>query len=156
MYRAIAATVVLGVGFLTGWQIQDWRYTAKIEKIQASIAKEREASARQRDAEQTQARAKERELQANADRLRKDTDVQIRNINARATALANILRQRPERSEPATPSEVPSTAGTCRAATGAELARGDGEFLAGYAADAAKLQAAFDQCVEQYNAVRQQ
>ena len=102
---------------------------------------------------QEEARKKEQELQAQADQLRKESYEQIRDINARATALSNSLRDRQER--PASNGSVSGTARSCAGASGAELAKGDGEFLAGYSADAARLQAALDQCVKQYNAARQ-
>jgi len=102
---------------------------------------------------QAEARAKEQELQANADKLRQEKDREIKNISARATALSHSLRDRPERPT-AEAGRVPESTGTCAGATGKELARGDGEFLAGYAADAARLQAALDQCVRQYEALR--
>jgi hypothetical protein len=102
---------------------------------------------------QEEARQREQELQANADRLRREKDAEIRNVNARATALANSLRDRPERSSQT--GGVSGATGSCSGSTGAQLARGDAEFLAGYSADAARLQAALDQCVKQYNAVRQ-
>jgi hypothetical protein len=100
------------------------------------------------------AREKEQALQQGADKLREEKDREIRNVNARAAALANSLRDRPER--PAEGSAVSSTSGACSGATGAQLARGDGEFLAGYAADAARLKAALDQCVKQYETLRRQ
>ena len=102
---------------------------------------------------QEEARAREQEMQAAADKLRREKDAQIKDINARATALTNSLRNRQER--PAQDGTVSSAARSCGGSSGAELAKGDGEFLAGYAADAARLQAALDQCVKQYNAVRQ-
>ena len=99
------------------------------------------------------AREKEQALQQGANHLREEKDREIRNINARATALANSLRDRPDR--PTTESGAMSgTTGTCSGATGAQLARSDGEFLAGYAADAAKLKTALDQCVKQYETLR--
>lgn len=53
------------------------------------------------------------------------------------------LRNRPER--------LPEAArGSCAGATGAELAGRDAAFLAGYAADAARLQVAFDACKSGY------
>jgi len=100
------------------------------------------------------AREKEQALQQGADKLREEKDREIRNVNARAAALANSLRDRPER--PAEGSAVSSTSGACSGATGAQLAKGDGEFLAGYAADAARLKAALDQCVKQYETLRRQ
>jgi hypothetical protein len=101
---------------------------------------------------QEEARRREQEMQASADKLRREKDAEIRNINARATALTNSLRDRQER--PAQNGTASGATRSCSGASGAELAKGDGEFLAGYAADAARLQAALDQCVKQYNAVR--
>jgi len=96
---------------------------------------------------------REQEMQQAADKLRREKDAQIRDINARATALTNSLRDRQER--PSKDGSMSGAARSCAGASGAELAKGDGEFLAGYSADAARLQAALDQCVKQYNAVRQ-
>jgi hypothetical protein len=103
---------------------------------------------------QEEARQREQELQANADKLRKEKDAEIRNINARATALANSLRDRQTR--PTESSTVPSTTGLRpTACTGKELYREDGEFLVRVAREADELRAALDQCYKQYNAARQ-
>ena len=99
------------------------------------------------------AREKEQQLQAQADHLRQEKDDEIRSISARAASLADSLRKRPER--PAAPAgAVSSTASSCSGASGAELDRTNGEFLARYAADAARLQSALDTCIRQYEAVR--
>jgi hypothetical protein len=103
---------------------------------------------------QAAAREKEQQLQAEADQLREETSVKLQEANDRAASLSNRLRDRKERASSATGS-VPGAAQSCSGASGAELARGDGEFLVRYAADAARLQAALDQCVKQYNVVRQ-
>jgi hypothetical protein len=106
---------------------------------------------------QEAARVKEQSLQAQADRLREEKDNEIRNLNARATALTNSLRDRPSRTTTVA-STVPSSTGlscptlTC---TGAELSREDGEFLAGEAARADEARTLLKQCYDQYNAVRQ-
>jgi hypothetical protein len=103
------------------------------------------------------ARIKEQNLQLQADRLREEKDNEIRNLNARATALSNSLRDRPSRTATAA-STMPSSTGlscptlTC---TGAELSREDGEFLAGEAARADEARTLLKQCYDQYNAVRQ-
>lgn len=133
---------------LTGlWGVAELRVaSAKLDlaNYQAEIeAETRKAEQRAREAEQA--------MQASADQLRQEKDREIREVTARAAALSNSLRNRPER--PQTGS-VPSTADTCAGASGAQLARGDGEFLAGYAADAARLAVALDQCVKQYESVR--
>ena len=103
---------------------------------------------------QAAAREKEQQLQAEADQLREETSVKLQEANDRAASLSNRLRDRKERPATVTGS-VSGAAQSCSGASGAELARGDGEFLVRYAADAARLQAALDQCVKQYNVVRQ-
>jgi len=98
---------------------------------------------------------KQQQLQMEADKLRQEKDSEIRNINARATALVNSLRDRQSRSAPTT-STVPSAASVGPSAcTGKELYREDGEFLVRIAREADELKAALDQCYKQYNAARQ-
>jgi alkanesulfonate monooxygenase SsuD/methylene tetrahydromethanopterin reductase-like flavin-dependent oxidoreductase (luciferase family) len=101
---------------------------------------------------QEEARKKEQELQAQADQLRKESYEQIKDINARSDRLINSLRQRPER--PTQTGSVSSTAESCSGASGKELASRDAIFLAGYSADAQRLQAALDTCIKQYEALR--
>ena len=102
---------------------------------------------------QEEARQREQALQANADKLRKEKDVEIKNVTARATALANSLRERPSR--PAEGSAVSSTAGVgSGGCTGKELYREDGEFLVRIAKEADELRAALKQCYNQYEAIR--
>jgi hypothetical protein len=143
---------VLAVVFAYGaghWQGDD----AGQAKVQAQWDKEKAKQMAEYAENMRLAREKEQALQQGADHLREEKDREIRNINARATALANSLRDRPDR--PTTESgAVSGTAGACSGATGAQLARSDGEFLAGYAADAARLKAALDQCVKQYETLR--
>jgi hypothetical protein len=98
------------------------------------------------------AREKEQNMQESAETIRKEKEREIRDISARNSALVNSLRDRPERSS--NKGAVPSTTPTCSGASGAELARRDGEFLAGYSADAAKLAKALELCTAQYETVR--
>jgi hypothetical protein len=143
---------VLAVVFAYGaghWQGDD----AGQAKVQAQWDKEKAKQMAEYAENMRIAREKEQALQLGADNLRQEKDREIRNINARSIALANSLRDRPDR--PTTQSgAVSSTASACGGATGAQLARGDGEFLTGYAADAARLKAALDQCVKQYETLR--
>jgi hypothetical protein len=103
---------------------------------------------------QEEARKREQEMQEAADKLRRDKDAEIRNINARAAALSNSLRDRQER-----PAQVNSVSGSTGAGsggcTGKELYRSDGEFLIGIAREADELRAALKQCYTQYNTARQ-
>lgn len=142
---------VLAVVFAYGaghWQGDD----AGQAKVQAQWDREKAKQMAEYAENMRLAREKEQALQQGADHLREEKDREIRNINARATALSNSLRNRPER--PAEGSAVSSTASACSGATGAQLAKGDAEFLAGYSADAASLKAALDQCVKQYESLR--
>jgi osmotically-inducible protein OsmY len=103
---------------------------------------------------QEEARQREQEMQAAADKLRREKDAQIKDINARATALSNSLRDRQER--PAKDGAVSGASGNRSAAcSGKELYREDGEFLVRIAREADELRASLDQCVKQYNAARQ-
>lgn len=120
--------------------------------VQAMWDKEKAAQYAEYAKAQEEARKKEQELQANADRLRQEKDREIRDLNARATALNNSLQHRPTRTSEA--GSVSDTSKSCSGASGKELARGDAEFLVRYASEAARLQADLNQCVRQYEALR--
>ena len=101
---------------------------------------------------QEEARKKEQELQANADQLRREKDAEIRNINARATALSNSLQHRQSRSEA---DSVSSSSGARQTScSGKELYREDGQFLVRIAGEADELRTALKQCYTQYEALR--
>jgi hypothetical protein len=121
-------------------------------EVQSAWDQERAKLAEEYAKAQAAAREKEQELQAQADQLRKESYEQIRDINARSDKLINSLRQRPER--PTQTSAVSGATQSCGGASGAELASRDAIFLAGYSADAQRLQAALDTCVKQYEALR--
>jgi len=145
--------VVLAVGAAAGGGYYKGNSAGKSE-VQQQWDKEKAEQYAEYAKGQEAARAREQELQANADKLRREKDAEIRNINARATALANSLRDRQAR--PAQTSTVPSSAGVGQSAcTGKELYREDGEFLVRIAREADELRAALDQCYKQYNAARQ-
>lgn len=126
-------------------------------EVQQKWDKERAAQEAEYAAAQAAARQKEQSLQSRADRLRQEKDREIRNLNARATALSNSLRERPNR--PTTEaSAVSSTAEVRPAATGCtgkELYRPDGEFLAREAARGDETRLLLKQCREQYETVIQ-
>ena len=124
-------------------------------EVQQKWDKERAAQEAEYAAAQAAARQKEQSLHARADQLRQEKDREIRNLNARATALSNSLRERPSR--PTTEaSTVPSTAEvrpTATGCTGKELYRPDGEFLAREAARGDETRLLLKQCREQYDTV---
>ena len=125
-------------------------------KVQQAWDKERAAQEAEYAAAQASAREKEQALQANADQLRQEKDREIRNLNARATALTNSLRDRSERPT-AESSTVPSAATNGPApagCTGEKLYRADGEFLAREAARGDELRILLKQCRDQYESIR--
>jgi hypothetical protein len=121
-------------------------------KVQNLWDKEKAAQYAEYAKGQEEARKKEQELQANADQLRQEKDREIRNLNARATALNNSLQHRPTRTSEA--GSLPNSSKSCSGASGKELARGDAEFLVWYATEAARIQADLNQCIRQYEALR--
>lgn len=124
-------------------------------EVQQKWDKERAAQEAEYAAAQAAAREKEQALQANADHIRQEKDREIRNLNARATALSNSLRDRATRPT-AESSAVPSTAETrpiAAGCTGKELYRPDGEFLAREAARGDETRLLLKQCREQYDSV---
>lgn len=123
-------------------------------EVQQKWDRERAAQEAEYAAAQAAAREKERELQASADSLRKEKDREIRDLNARAVALSNSLRDRPSRPTPES-SPVPSTASTGPSGcTPKQLYREDSEVVVGLAREADEIRAALKQCYAQYESLR--
>ena len=123
-----------GVGYYFGYDERDQSCKQEQDKEKARVA---QAVAD----ELVRVREKEASLQTAADRLRKDTDEALRAANARAEALADSLRNRPQR--PAAESGVPPVAGAAGAAegcTGSQLYREDGTAFVGEARLANEVQ----------------
>ena len=147
----IAGTVLAVVcAYGTGhWQGDD----AGQAKVQAKWDREKAKQMAEYAENMRLAREKEQALQQGANHLREEKDREIRNINARATALANSLRNRPER--PAEGSAVSGAAGVGQSScTGKELYREDGAILVGIAREADELRIALKQCYAQYETLR--
>lgn len=146
----IAGTVIAVVcAYGTGhWQGDD----AGQAKVQAKWDREKAKQIAEYAENMRLAREKEQALQQGANNLREEKDRELKKIADTNRILLGSLRNRPER--PAEGSAVSSTTGACSGATGAQLAKGDAEFLAGYSTDAASLKAALDQCVKQYESLR--
>ena len=146
--------VVLAVGAAGGAGLYQGRELG-MAKVQQEWDKERAAQEAAYAQAQAEARTKEQELQANADAIRQEKDREIRNLNARTTALTNSLRDRSER--PTTEaSALPNTTTNGSIATGCtgkELYRADGEFLSREAARADEIRILLKQCSDQYEAL---
>lgn len=149
----IASIISLLIGFAGAWQIQDWRFTGKIATINAEHSRIMAELADEARAAEATYRQIEANTRAIADEEREKSRAKVAAVNRELTATLDRLRNRPERNTPSR-SEVPNTPSACAGSTGAELAKGDAEFLVRYAADAARLDAALDQCAAQYNALR--
>ena len=122
-------------------------------EVQQAWDKEKAAQYAQYAKAQEEARQREQDMQQAANKLRKEKDIEIKNITARAAALANSLRERPSR--PTDTSTVSGTTGTGQSGcTGKELYREDGEFLVRIAREADELRSALKQCYRQYEAVK--
>ena len=142
---------VLAVVFAYGaghWQGDD----AGQAKVQAQWDREKAKQMAEYAENMRLAREKEQALQQGANNLREEKDRELKKVADTNRILLGSLRNRPER--PAEGSAVSGAASACSGATGAQLAKGDAEFLAGYSADAASLKAALDQCVKQYESLR--
>ena len=126
--------------------------TAGQAKVQAQWDREKAKQMAEYAENMRLAREKEQALQQGANNLREEKDRELKKVADTNRILLGSLRNRPER--PAEGSAVSGAASACSGATGAQLAKGDAEFLAGYSADAASLKAALDQCVKQYESLR--
>ena len=142
----IAIILAAGAGYFQGSEHGQ-------AKIQNLWDKEKAAQYAEYAKAQEEARNKEQELQANADRLRQEKDREIRDLNARATALNNSLQQRQTRSSETRSLSNASGAGS-GGCTGKELYREDGEFLIRLSREADELTIALKQCYRQYEALR--
>jgi hypothetical protein len=110
--------------------------------------------ATQRADQENFVRLREHESQQRLDQLQKENRYAQDAITRRYAIDAQRLRQRPERAESAAAAS-PTPAGACVGQTGAGLAGGDAAFLAGYAADAARLAIALEVCLGAYDEARE-
>ena len=159
MYRYIALGVAgVFLGFTLGWKTQGWQLNSEIAKIKTEHAQQLEKLQNLTLQAEQSFREKERSYAVSLSEAQEKRNAEISNINKRHADIVAGLRNRPERVRAyyCSGSEVPSPAPACAGTTGQELARGDAEFLAGYAADAARLDAALTQCQSAYEAVRKQ
>ena len=123
---------------ITGWTVRGWRADAAISELRATIAQS-VASAT------TEARAIERKQQEAVNGILARQNADLGSIADRLRVDLERLRKRPGRPAADMPG-APAIA--CPGASGAELARGDAEFLIRYAALAAEQDTALTACYE--------
>jgi len=139
----LAGLVMLGFSFWKG-------YTYGKENVQEKWDAEKVVQEREMLAKANEAIEKERQLQAKADKIQKERIRESQIVNRRYNALVDSLRDRPEARQDSVPADSTNAVGC----TGEGLAKPDAEFLAGYAADAAQLQAQYNACKAGYEALR--
>jgi len=140
--KLVSLSVTLVIGLVAGWTINGWRLHGKIEALEASYAQAvAEAYKRTQEAQNR--------LSTQSEASRKAHQNEIKTIRSQYERTISGLRNRPDRR-----ADLPAVASACAGVSGKELSKRDGEFLAGFAADAAQLQSALKQCETQYNAAR--
>ena len=94
------------------------------------------------------------ELQQSFDNIQKDKDAKIKNLNARVASLTRSLQERPSRPESSGVPDNSRVEETPEGATGAQLYRQDGEFLAREAARAELIREELLTCYKSYDTAK--
>ena len=94
------------------------------------------------------------ELQQSFDNIQKDKDAKIKNLNARVATLTRSLQERPSRPEPSGVTDNSRVEETPKGATGVQLYRQDGEFLAREAARAELIKEELLICYKSYDTAK--
>lgn len=155
-----AAAIVF---LLSIYSIQWTTSTARIAELKVSLATEQKKhsdyvaeQARINKEAADKAREREQQLQSDANTFRNNAYAQINRLTRERDAALDSLRNRPERPA-ANTAGVPSTAGPggeARHCTGAELYRGDAEFLVRLSADYKELGIRYDELWSLYQRAR--
>jgi len=151
-YTRIAIILTLSVLLVAGY----WAIYKQGERAgAASVRQEWQAETARRAARavdaQTEARATEQALIKHAVDIERKKNATLSTINAAHAAELERLRNRPAVRAADRPGEAASPAATGVGCTGAGLAGPDAGFLAGYAADAGRLQAELARCTAAYD-----
>lgn len=94
-------------------------------------------------------------LQESFDNIQKDKDAKIKNLNARVASLTRSLQERPSRPESSGISNDSRVEETRQGATGDQLYREDGIFLAREAARAELIKEELLTCYKSYDAAKE-
>jgi len=140
---ALTGLVMLGFSYWKG-------YTHGKDVVQKEWDAYKVVQEREVQAQADKSRQIERQMQAHADIIQKERIRETQIVNRRYNALIDSLRDRPEARQDSVPASTDNAVGC----TGEGLARPDAEFLAGYAADAARLQAQYNACREAYEVIQ--
>ena len=146
----IEIAIVAAIGF-AGWYAYNLIYDRGVDSIRAkwdAVEKERSDALAKASAD---ALNLTKDLQATAEKERGVKDAQIAALNRNNAALLVELSKRPSRDGSGNLPRDPVT-GAATGATGANLYRQDGEFLAREASRADKLRIDLIECQRRYNA----
>jgi hypothetical protein len=149
---ALILTPILLAGFAWFGHSRGTQYGMSV--VQSQWDAERAMQMAAMAEEEMKARQREQALQKLVDKLRKDKANEANRIAAEYQRTIDSLRNRPEAR--ASEGGVPDHPDTGVGCTGQGLARPDAGFLAGYAADAARLQSALNACQAAYDEARRQ
>lgn len=152
-WMILGVVLAVGAAYGTGHHRGDKAGQAKVQAAWANEKAEQFADHMKR---QEEARQREQQLQQASDNLRQEKDREIRNLNARAAALTNSLRDRPTRASAAA-GGLSAAAGAGSGAAGCsgkDLYRETAEDLVQLAKDADELRIALKQCYAQYQSIR--
>lgn len=153
MYRTlISIAVVVALTGGIGWKAYTAGQAEAEQRLTAIYTSEKLDIQKAANAELMKARQREKEMLVVIQQSSQEHADEIQRITAKYNRIIDSLRNRPT-TRANNDTGMPSSTGTDVGCTGKGLARPDGEFLAGYAADAAKLQVALNVCKERYNAV---
>ncbi len=94
-------------------------------------------------------------LQESFDNIQKDKDAKIKNLNARVASLTRSLQERPSRPEPSRVPDNSRVEEDKQGATGAQLYREDGIFLAREATRAELIKEELQTCYKSYDAAKE-
>ena len=94
-------------------------------------------------------------LQESFDKIQKDKDAKIKNLNARVASLTRSLQERPNRPDSSGISNDSRVEETKQGATGAQLYREDGIFLAREASRAELIKEELQTCYKSYDTAKE-
>ena len=127
------------------WYAYSEGETAGETEVQSKWDKERMQVLQANAEVVAQAFVKQAQLEVKIAKLVKDQSHEKARISADYKRIIAGLHDRPD-AAPGSSTGMPETGASGFGCTGAGLARRDGEFLAGYSADAGRLQAALNTC----------
>lgn len=153
MYRTlIAVAAVIAFTGAIGWKAYTIGQDEATQRLTAVYVAEKLETQKVVNSELIKARQREKELLAVMQQSSQEYNDEIQRVTAKHDNIVDSLRNHPS-TRTNNDRGVPESTSTDVGCTGKGLARADAEFLTGYAADAAKLQAALNSCKERYNSV---